>query len=95
MGKQKKKYEDQVSATIILTAYLESKRKKIMFRKILRRSFLTAIIIFLLLASWFAYEYYSSPKTSPQMFSIEIEKGENAKSIARKLQENGILKKTF
>ena len=64
-----------------------------MMLKIIKRFLLLAAILILFLASWFVFEFLSTPKSPPEKILYEIESGEGAKSLAEHLKEEGILQK--
>jgi len=64
-----------------------------MILKIIKRVLLLAAILILFLASWFAFEFLSTPKSPTEKILYEIERGEGAKSLAEHLKEEGIIQK--
>ncbi len=64
-----------------------------MMLKLIKRSLLLAAILILFLASWFAFEFLSTPQKPTEKILYEIEKGEGAKSLAEHLKEEGIIQK--
>lgn len=64
-----------------------------MMLKMIKRFLLLAAILILFLASWFVFEFLSTPKSPPEKILYEIERGEGAKSLAEHLKEEGILQK--
>ncbi len=64
-----------------------------MMLKMIKRFLLLAAILILFLASWFVFEFLSTPKSPPEKILYEIERGEGAKSLAEHLKKEGILHK--
>jgi len=62
-----------------------------MMQKIIKRVLLLATILILFLASWFAFEFLSTPKSPTENILYEIERGEGAKSLAEHFKEKGII----
>lgn len=62
-----------------------------MMLKMIKRFLLLVAILILFLASWFVFEFLSTPKSPPEKILYEIERGEGAKSLAEHFKEEGIL----
>ncbi len=62
-----------------------------MMLKMIKRFLLLAAILILFLASWFTFEFLSTPKSPTEKILYEIERGEGAKSLAEHFKEEGIL----
>lgn len=62
--------------------------------KIIKALFLLFIAAFLILSVWLAWEFSSPPKTAPKEIFFEVEKGKAVGAIAKKLKEEGVIKKT-
>jgi UPF0755 protein len=66
-----------------------------MYLKILKRALFVAILLVLLLVSWFSYEFSSSPKRPSETVTFEVKTGETAKDIAQNLKNQGLIRKTW
>ncbi len=64
-----------------------------MMLKMIKRFLLLAAILILFLASWFVFEFLSTPKSPQERILYEIERGKGAKSLAEHFKEEGILQK--
>ena len=64
-----------------------------MMLKLIKRFLLLAAISILFLSSWFAFEFWGTPKKPADKILYEIKKGEGAKSLAEHLKEEGIIQK--
>ena len=64
-----------------------------MMLKMIKRFLGLGAILILFLASWFAFEFLSTPKRPADKILYEIERGEGAKSLAEHLKEEGIIQK--
>ncbi len=62
-----------------------------MILKIIKRFLLLATILILFMASWFAFEFLSTPKSPTENILFEIERGEGAKSLAGHFKEKEII----
>jgi UPF0755 protein len=63
-----------------------------MYLKILKRALFVAILLVLLLVSWFSYEFSSSPKRPSETVTFEVKTGETAKDIAQNLKNQGLIR---
>ena len=64
-----------------------------MMLKLIKRFLLLAAISILFLSSWFAFEFWGTPKKPTDKILYEIKQGEGAKSLAVHLKEAGIIQK--
>ena len=60
--------------------------------KIFKRALFAAVLLILLWASWFLFEFTTSPKRLPEIVTFEVNTGETAKDIARNLEEQGLIR---
>jgi UPF0755 protein len=63
-----------------------------MFLKIFKRVLFAAILLVLLWASWFSYEFSSSPKHASQVVTFEVKTGETVKDVAQNLEDQGLVR---
>jgi len=63
--------------------------------KIIRKALLLFIIFLLFFSSWFYFEVNSLPKDTAKKIYFYVEKGKSARSIARDLTEEKIIKKKW
>ena len=66
-----------------------------MILKVIKTALAVSAVIPLLLSVWFSFELYLAPKTIPQKIFFVVEEGTGVQGIARKLKDEGIIKKTW
>jgi len=63
--------------------------------KLIKRSLLLAVLLFLSFSIWFAVEFLSLPNAPPKKILLEIEKGSSVSQIASLLKEKEIIKRKW
>ncbi|UCE20731.1 MAG: endolytic transglycosylase MltG [Candidatus Aminicenantes bacterium] len=66
-----------------------------MIFKVIKTALIISAVIPLILSAWFSFEFYSTPKVTPQKIFFVVEEGNGVQSIAQNLKEQGIIKKTW
>lgn len=64
-------------------------------RKFLRRFLILALFLLLLFSSWFSLEFFGTPKGPGKTITFEIKSGQGAKSLARILKEEEVIRKRW
>lgn len=59
--------------------------------KIFKWVLFTSVILILLFASWFSFEFMASPKLTPEVVTFEVKTGETVKDIAQNLENQGLI----
>jgi UPF0755 protein len=63
-----------------------------MFLRIFKWALFATVLLVLLWASWFSYEFSSLPKRQSETITFEVKSGETAKDIAQNLKDRGLIR---
>jgi UPF0755 protein len=66
-----------------------------MVLKVIKTALIISAVIPLILAAWFSFEFYSTPKATPKKIFFMVKDGLGVQSIAQNLKDEGIIKKTW